>query len=167
MASVASLFTPANPVDVVDLSGNALTQVPPNLPQLFPQVTSLSLANNQITSIGSGQLNLSATVKSLDVSSNNISSIAVSALPGLCQLILSFIRILNFDLIILFVQFAVNYANGSTINLSSNKLTALDQDVFQPIIQSFAAGSFNPTATFVNASLSEILIEFVPFLLLR
>ena len=83
MASVASLFTPANPVDVMDLSGNVLTRVPPNLPQLFPQVTSLSLANNTITSIGSGQLNVTATVTSLDVSTNKISSIATNALPGL------------------------------------------------------------------------------------
>jgi len=95
MAGVVSLFAPANPVDVVDLSGNALTKVPSNLPQSFPQVTSLSLANNQITSIGSGQLTLTATVKSLDVSTNNIASIAVNALPGLCQLIPSFIRIEN------------------------------------------------------------------------
>ena len=85
MAGVISLFAPANPVDVVDLSNNSLTQVPSNLPQSFPQVTSLSLANNQITSIGSGQLNLAATVASLDVSANSISSIATNALPGLCQ----------------------------------------------------------------------------------
>ena len=83
MASVVSLFTPENPVDVVDLSGNALTKVPSNLPQSFLLVVSLSLANNQITSIGSGQLNLVAPVASLDVSTNNISSIAASALPGL------------------------------------------------------------------------------------
>ena len=83
MASVVSLFAPANPVDVVDLSGNALTQVPSNLPQSFPLVTSLSLAKNQITSIEDGQLTLAATVASLDVSTNNISSIAANALPGL------------------------------------------------------------------------------------
>ena len=83
MASVVSLFAPANPVDVVDLSGNALTQVPSNLPQSFPQAKKLSLAKNQITSIGSGQLTLTATVASLDVSANNISSIAANALPGL------------------------------------------------------------------------------------
>ena len=83
MAGVISLFAPANPVDVVDLSNNSLTQVPSNLPQLFPQVTSLSLAKNQITSIGSGQLTLTATAASLDVSANNISSIAANALPGM------------------------------------------------------------------------------------
>jgi len=83
MASLVSLFTPENPVDVVDLSGNVLTKVPSNLPQSFPQANKLSLAKNQITLIGSGQLNLPATVASLDVSTNNITSIAASALPGL------------------------------------------------------------------------------------
>jgi len=66
---------------------------------------------------------------------------------------------LKIDLIILFVQFAVNYADGSRINLSGNKLTSLEQGVFQPIIQSFAAGGFDPTKTFINASSS----EFYPF----
>ena len=93
MAGVVSLFAPANPVDVVDLSGNALTLVPSNLPQSFPQTKKLSLAKNQITSIGSGQLTLTATVASLDVSANNISSIATNSLPGLWQLIPMFIRI--------------------------------------------------------------------------
>ena len=53
-------------------------------------------------------------------------------------------------------DFLGNYSNGSTIKLGSNKLTAFDQSVFQPILQSFAAGGFDPTTTFVNASSSEI-----------
>ena len=155
MAGVVSLFAPANPVDVVDLSNNSLTQVPSNLPQSFPQAKKLSLAKNQITSIGSGQLTLAATVTSLDVSSNNISSIATNALPG--PLFIHFIPLfvvdnsnhLNFYLI------TVNYAANSQIKLGSNKLTTLDQSVFQSILQSFASGNFVPALAFIDASSSE------------
>ena len=53
-------------------------------------------------------------------------------------------------------DFLGNYSNGSTIKLGSNNLTAFDQSVFHPILQFFAAGGFDPTATFVDASSSKI-----------
>ena len=53
--------------------------------------------------------------------------------------------------------FAVNYANGSHIDLSGNGLTVLDQGVFEPILQLLAAGGFDPTITFIDVSSSEFL----------
>ena len=50
---------------------------------------------------------------------------------------------------------AVNYVNGSFIDVSGNSLTSLDQSVFEPILQSFVTGTFDPTVTFIDASSSE------------
>ena len=69
------------PVDMFDLSGNALTVVPSGLTD-YPLLVHLSLANNQITSVKKGQLTLPAAVLHLDLSSNLIDAIDVNSLPG-------------------------------------------------------------------------------------
>ena len=147
------------PIDSLDLSGNLLTKVPANLASQLASVTTLSLASNGITSIGSAELNLQATVVSLDVSNNSISTIATDALPGDHEFNISQLgnRLNNLT----FTFNLVNYASGSTIILSSNSLTSLDQGVFEPILRTFSEGIFDPTITYIDASSSEFLIDFL------
>ena len=42
--------------------------------------------------------------------------------------------------------------------MSGNKLTMLDECVFQSIFQTFASGGFNSTTTFIDASSSEFIL---------
>ena len=74
MTSVVSLFSPANPVDTVDLSENLLTAVPSGLAR-FNQMTNLNLSNNSIVAIGTGGLNVPAAVKTLDLSGNLLTQV--------------------------------------------------------------------------------------------
>ena len=58
----------------------------------------------------------------------------------------------------LFFLNAVNYGTTSTINLSNNKLTALDQGIFSSILQIFAKGSFDSATAFVDVGSSEFYL---------
>ena len=115
------------------------------------------MASNRITSVEANQLNLPAnviywTLVAIPSRQSPLDRFRVIKMTFLC-IPISFL-IISF---IFLIFISANYVNGSTIQLVNNQLTKLDQDVFGPIVQGFAAAGFSSSATFIDASLSKFL----------
>jgi Leucine-rich repeat (LRR) protein len=83
----ALLTTPnVSPVSFLNLFGNALTYVPPQLSR-FTHLNEVSLAHNNITFLQSGAFEFTPPLQWLFLQSNQITKIEEGAFKGLKQLI--------------------------------------------------------------------------------
>ena len=157
-------FPATTPVDTINLSNNTLTKVPVAQLKKYTQLANVLMSNNNIAALAANDFNLTANASRIDLSANSITSIEPNALPSnlyMRNILKSTTESNQWS----FVYFCSgNYASGSQILLSGNKLTAVNQTVFQPIVQSFVTNAYPSNTTFIDVTsskqLSSIFIMF-------